>query len=78
VKDYNLLDAQDFDRAVEETGLDVGLLRALRFGMAYGRPVPVAKQIEITKDVINRNSDRGNVASLAAHRALRNFKMLED
>jgi hypothetical protein len=78
MKDYNLLDAQDFQRAVEDSGLDVGVLRAIRFGMAYsskGKITAVKPDIPARQTV---GPYATNVINLSMYKALRNFKMLED
>lgn len=76
MKSFDLLDPQDFERAVEESGLDVGVLRAIRFGMVYGgtgkdrklEDMPAQEPIRVVDDLGE------NVVNLAAYKLFRGFQ----
>lgn len=81
MKHYDLLDPIQFQEAVENSGLSEGVLRAIRFGMTYGRSQPIdvkacyedyATQQRVNKIV----RESGNVVRLVDHKFKKSMEKL--
>lgn len=72
MKNYDLLDKQDFERAVEESGLDRAVLSAIRFGLIYGSKSTFTS-VRPDEKIGPVTQYATNVVNLAAYRHLKTF-----